>query len=324
MNAQIILMLLMALAIAAPSRGETLREVLEKNAIPLSSFDLAELDARVSSGAVSSNAGVVMLAYPTQSTGELIGPPMHVVSYERSLQKLVHRAITAAETSDECFGSALGISEQGGFILVETHVNPSASCTLVLDAELRVRHTLFAWVVARLGPHGILFEEDEIHFAPAHPMRLEVYALDTGRMQEVYPPDGDPLRAQFSRDLKQHLPPESWCREENHNCDTSFFDEDRNGSVWSDAAGTKFAFVAYYGAAGFGEEADREIGTRSVLYVYRRRAEGWIYCEEELSDEEVHGRQEQLKHNFEEATQHCSRELDVTVKPHDSPFSHLK
>jgi len=34
----------------------------------------------------------VMLAYPTQSTGELIGPPMHVVSYERSLQKLVHRA----------------------------------------------------------------------------------------------------------------------------------------------------------------------------------------------------------------------------------------
>jgi hypothetical protein len=308
---------------AANVRAETLRQVLQQNGIPISGFLPAELQAQVSSSAADSNAEAVFLAYPAERGEEMIGPPLSVVVYHRTTRKVVRRAIAPGETSDECTGSVLGISEQAGYILVETHINPSASCTMVLDADLRVRHTLFGWSVARLGTAGVLLEEDEVHFAPVHPLRLEVFDLAGGRRQEVYPPDGDALRAQFSRELRPHLPSDSWCREHNHPCDASSFDEELGEAVFADAAGTKFGLIVTYDAGGFGEDAGRVIGSRSVLYIYRRSADSWTYCQERLSENEVESRQRRLKDDLEAVAAGCMQGTAVKVTPKDSPFSQV-
>jgi hypothetical protein len=302
-------------------RAETLREVLQQNNIPVTGIAPAALEAQVSSGVAGRSGDSSFLAYPSVAPDETLGPPLHVAAYNRSTQKLVYRAIGAQETSDECFGSALAISGQGSYLLVETHINPSASCTLVLDAELRVRNALYGWAVAALGVHEIVAEEDEVHFAPVHPLRLEIVDLETGREQEIYPPDGDPLRQQFSRDLGRYLPPKSWCNEHDHPCDPGSFDEDLRETVAADAAGTKIAFVATYDASGFGDDAERAIGTRSVLYVYRRTESGWNYCQQQLADGTVESMERRLKSDFDQVVQGCSGGREVKVTPVDSPFA---
>ena len=318
-----VVMLVAGLLAVVNLRAETLRQVLQQNGVPTSAFKPAELDAQVSSGAADSSGDRVILAYPALGEQERIGAPLEVLMYQRATRKLMRRTVTPAETSDECFGSVLRIFGLAGYILVETHINPSASCTIVLDSELRVKHTLFGWSVAQLGQDAILLEEDEIHFASVHPLRLAVFDPAAGLAQEVYPPDGDPLRERFSSDLNQHLPTAAWCREHNHPCDPSSFDEDLGEAAYADSEGRKFAFVASYDAGGFGDAAERAVGIRSVLYVYRRSGEGWTYCQDPLSNLEVETRQELLKNNFEQATGRCTHGTDVKVRPVASPFSDI-
>jgi len=320
MKLRALLLLGASLLLSAPSRAETLREVLQQNNIPATTLAATALDARVSSGAAAQSGDWSYVAYPSVAADETLGPPLHVVAYNRATQKLLYRAVAAQETSDECFGAVWDIHGQGGFFLVTTHINPSALCTVVLDADLRVRQSLVGWPVAPLGPNQVLLEEDEVHFAPVHPLRLEVAALDSVREKEVYPPDGDPLRAAFSRDLRQHLPPQSWCQEHDHPCDPGQFDEGIAGDAASDAAGAQFAFVVTYDATSFGDEADRLVGTRSTLYVYRKTAKGWAYCQQALPAAEAQARQNLLKADFEAATSACTKTSDVTVKPVDSAF----
>ena len=320
MKLRALLLLGASLLLSAPSRAETLREVLLQNNIPAAALAPSALDARVSSGAAAQSGDWSYVAYPSVAADETLGPPLHVVGYNRATQKLLYRAVASQETSDECFGDVWDIHGQGGFVLVTTHINPSALCTVVLDADLRVRQTLFGWPVAPLGTSQVLLEDDEVHFAPVHPLRLQVVALDSAQAKEVYPPDGDALRAAFSRDLSQHLPPESWCQEHDHPCDPAQFDEGIAGDAASDAAGAQFAFVVTYDAASFGDDADRLVGARSALYVYRKTAKGWAYCQEPLPGAEAQARQKLLKTNFEAATSGCTKSSDVTVKPADSAF----
>ena len=309
------------LFVAGRVRTATLREVLREHGVPTSTFTAAELNAQLPSVEVSTSVSNVLIAYSTLEKEATNTSPLHLVTYHRSSRKLTHRVIRTAVTSDECSGAVMGISEQDENILIETHINPSAECTILLDSQLHVRKTLFAWVVAKLGPHDVLMEEDEIHFAPVHPLRLAVFNLPSGKMQEVYPPDGDPLRARFSSELSHHLPSKAWCAEHNHPCDPGSFDEDLRDPAYADASGTRVAFIVTFSAEGFGDDAARSIGLRSAMYVYRREEDGWSYCQQEIAGDEVEKRQAQLHSDFESATESCSAATKVTVARVDSPFS---
>ena len=308
------------LAVSDVSAG-TLRQTLQDHAVPISGFTLQELDAAVDSAAVVSDEGRFLLAYPTFEGGEAVRGPLQVIAFDRTTGKLVRRRINSPEVSEFCLGSVLEIAQQAEYLLIETHINPSASCTLILGTDLRVVHTLFAWKVAQLGPRGLLLEEDQIHFAPVHPLRLTVFDLASGQMQEIYPPDNDSLRARFSKDLSSHLPPRSWCAEHNHPCDPASFDEELRNPVFAQASGTRVAFIVTFSAERFGDDAARSIGLRSAMYVYRREEDGWSYCQQELAGDEVEKRQAQLHSDFEAATESCSAATKVTVARVDSPFS---
>ena len=299
----------------------TLRQVLQQNGVPTAGFQAADLDARVSSGAIVPTSDGLLFASPAEGSDGRIGPPLYVVVYDRPVGRVLHRKIEAHETSDFCFGSLLDVSTQAGYILLETHINPSAGCTIVLSPELKVLHTLFGWKVAQLGADGFVLQRDEVHFAPVHPAHLAVFDLPAGRQHEVYPPDGDVLRAEFSRDLKQHLPAENWCREHNHSCDPASFDEEVGESVVADASGSVFAFVMTYDSGGFGDNTASAVGSRLALYVYRRKGEGWTYCQQPLPASLANDTTQALKRDMEGAIAGCREFKDVTVAPRNSPFS---
>jgi len=175
--------------------------------------------------------------------------------------------------------------------------------------------------VAQTSPQEALLVEDQVHFAPVHPLRLATVDLSSGKTQELYPPDGDPLRAAFSRELKKHLPDEAWCREHNTACNPEVFEEQLAYTPLPGGSGATLALLVTYSSVSFGEAAGRDVGDRTVAYVYRRGPEGWTYCQEELADAEVQPRIAQLLKEFHAATRGCTDQKPVKVAPVDSVFS---
>ena len=317
--------LIAVVLLAGVSHSETFREVLQQKKIPLNAFSEPELAATVASGLTADMGNTVALVYPTRSEADTPGPPLHVVVYDRSAEKLTRRLIFSsqrasdpqAEISDVCFGPVLGLSEQDGNLLFTTRIDPSAGCTVVLNPELWVSQTVMGWPMAKLGASRALVEEDMVHAAAIHSGRLEILDLLTGKLQEVYPPEPDPLRLKFSRELRQHATADSPCV----SCNPKLFNDDVSGPVSSNVTGSAFAFVATFDAKGFGEKAEQEVGKRSVLYVYRRQLDGWYFCEQEVSDLELQAVKSAVKGDLEDVAQRCNAVRPVKVAPLESPFA---
>lgn len=176
-----------------------------------------------------------------------------------------------------CLGSVLAIGEEHGIIHINTHVNPSAGCVLLLSRLLALRTALSGWLLSMLGEDRAIVRESEVHFAAVHPMRIAVYDLRHDRLTEVYPPAQDAYRQQFSAALQEHMPGEDWCRTHNASCDPRDFDAELAGQVAVNEAAKVFGFVACYDAGGFGEEAGKQVQPLAIAYVYRLRHGRWEY-----------------------------------------------
>src|SRR4051812_38016568 len=150
--------------------GETLGQVLTKNRIPTGGVTRSELNQRGDFGQLETIGGLVVLAYPTVDSEKMLAEPLHVFVYDRVRKTLARSLLSGSQVSDECFGSVLGIRRHAERFLVSTHINPSASCTLVLDGRLRWRKTLMGWPIGTISPNEVVFQEDEVHFAPVHPL----------------------------------------------------------------------------------------------------------------------------------------------------------
>jgi hypothetical protein len=299
--------------------AETLRDVLLRNHIPTTNLTKKELDSKVSSGAEQQFDGSVVLAYPSEKDGGML-PPLHVIRFDRANHRVLHRELSSEQIggNDECFGSVLEISEFAGRLFVVTHINPSASCTLMLDAaRLTWQKSYLGWPVAHLGQTAIVLEEDQVQFAPVHPLRLRIIGVATKTDLEIFPPGNDPLRKEFSAALKEPLPDRKWCEENNNPCDPANFEQELRYGPGTNAAGTRFGFVVSYETQSFGDETERTIGTWFVLYVYKKTEAGWVYCEQKLDDAHVDDVGAQLKPNFDRVAHTCAEFQQVSVTPAD-------
>lgn len=351
MRASTFLVALMV-GLAGISHGETLREVLQQKQIPLNAFSEPELATPVAAGRTAELGDAVALVYPTLGKADALAPPFHIVRYERATEKLIRRLIYStqrasdpqAEISDLCFAPVLGLSAQDDNLLFTTRIDSSAGCTVVLNPELWVTQTVMGWPMAKLGASRVLVQENMVHAAAIHSARLEILDLITGGLKEVYPPERDPLRWKFLRELRQHAPaglscaacdpqpatPES-AKPGPANPKTSGsgyrpfnprrFNDDVPGPVATNPAGSVFAFVATFDASGFGEPAESAVGKRYVLYVYRRQLDLWNFCQQEISDLELPAVKNQLQSDLEGVAQRCHAERPVKVAPRESPFA---
>jgi len=134
----------------------------------------------ISKGAVAQwlTLGVGWLALP-------MVPVMHVAAQSIDdtsqvfREKLVARGIAV--------GSVMAIHRTNRYVLVDTHVNPSAGRLYVLshNAE-RVVTELPGWVLRVLPNDVVLYHRNQVHFAPTHSAELWTWDPATRRDAQLY------------------------------------------------------------------------------------------------------------------------------------------
>jgi hypothetical protein len=302
--------------------AETLHDILARNGIPESSFSKTEL-AQDGAGLAQDFAGNVVVAFAPLNNN-IENAVLRVIRFDRADKDslVTKRDLTGSDISSECVHSVFDISRYAGRLFLIADINPSASCTIMLNArDLVLQGTFFGWPDAHVGESGMVFEEDQVHFQPVHPLRLRFVDLKNQSAPEIYPPDHDSLREKFAAELRKHVPSHAWCADNNNPCDPLNFEEEIRDDVMPDPSGTGFAFIVHRTADGFGDAALASVSESNAVYIYRKRFNGWEYCARGLRGDEQDNVSAQLKSDYVTATKSCSTFQPVTVKPKESPFS---
>ncbi len=265
---------------AARVAAETLEDALRAAMVPTEPFAAAERGGKITSYAVSKDNPFLLAYYTDDGSGQL-KEPLHVVRYYRptgDLQRADLRDIHAlSDVRIDCLGSALSIRGHGERIYIQTHLNPSAGCVIVLSSTLAFQTAFSGGLEGFLGESAI-FRRGEIHFMSVHPLHLAVFDLPRNQATDVYPYADDPQRREFSRLIEPHIS-KQWCMEANAQCDPENFDTDVRGHVIVNESARVFGFEARFDAAGFGPEAEAQVPQRTVAYLFREQAGGWEHQE---------------------------------------------
>lgn len=177
-----------------------------------------------------------------------------------------------------CLGSALDIREHRGTIYLDTHINPSAGCLIVLSSNLDLKTALSGWLLGVIGSDYAILRRSEMHFMSVHPMHIAVYDLSRNQSVELYPYRGDPHRRQFSQLLKP-LISQKWCMENNAQCDPGNFDTEVTGKVIVNETSRLFGFRAEFDARGFGPVPEKQVPAKAITYLFRERGGIWEHRE---------------------------------------------
>lgn len=312
------LALIAALLITLSCRAETLREFLKTSGIPDNNFSKAELDKEVN-GAVGNNQQIVLAAYVRVEGDQLTGNP-RLVRYDRDSGAIL-RSEVKPEDEDMCCGSPEDINLIGDFAILSFHSNPSAETMLVLGKDLKLVTTLYGFNVREVAPGQVVFIENMVHFAPVHPERVQFADLRTAKTKELYPPQGDALRAAFAREHARHMPPHATCEKSDDPCRPDLYDEDID-FVDTDGHGA-FSFTVHRDAlhaTAEGQPPDA-VASEAALYRYAANGNAWLYCEEKLSDTEAKSLAPS-GHSGDAATKaRCTPTLPVTPDMSTANFS---
>lgn len=263
--------------------AESLQDVLQTAGVPTRTFTSQELREGITSYAIS-RGNPFLLAYYTDDGSEILKSPLHVIRYERQSGRLRRLDLRDSKTLFQgkipmgCLGSAEDIREYQAVVFIDTHVNPSAGCLIVLSSNLSFKTSLSGWLLGLLGTDYAIFEASEVHFAPVHPLHIEVYDLKRNRTVELYPPKDDPFRREYSRRIRPWIS-QDWCRINNAECNPENFDVALQSRLSINDAAKVVGFEAAFDAAGFGPVAAKHVAPRTVTYLFRLRDGAWEYRE---------------------------------------------
>jgi hypothetical protein len=245
-----------------------------------------EREQPITSFAVSSDHGLFLLAYYDDDGSGTLPPLLHVIRYDEQTMHLLHADLQGSPTKfhgfddimsdipDLCLGSALNIYEKNGLILVDTQINPSAGCVLILTRDLKFNAALWGWTVGQIDDN-IIYEEGMVHFAPIHAGRLAIYNPRLKQRTLIYPAPADPAREQFSEQLKKYLPARKFCMQQNLPCDPTLFSTDIQHIIINEQDHS-FTFEAQMTSEGFGERAEQSILPQTVNYKFRVENGKWV------------------------------------------------
>jgi hypothetical protein len=214
-------------------------------------------------------------AYYLAGPNGALDQPLYLDRYDRDTRTWLSKRLES--TGDPgfetwCLGAVLEIHSFGEYLLVDTHINPSAGCTLVVDRNLRLRTSLYGWFIAGLGAERIIYHRSEIHFFPVHELAIAMYDLHSGEDVTLFPQKPDPpIRAQLIGRLKAFFAShQAWCREHNHPCNAEQIDSELASEVAANPATDALAFLVSYETQVYqASEVQIPDGPKRVLYVYR-------------------------------------------------------
>jgi len=288
--------LALALAIAccgartrAQGEGKTLGQILAEEQVPADAGKLANLEKTVTSGAELNDGERFVIAYYVREASDRLVPPMFIDSYDRSKGEWRSAQLADANApvhgvDADCFGSVLAITALGRKLIVETHLSPSASCSLILSPELKLEAKIGGWVVGRLGEEGLIYHRNEVHFAPVHSVEIALYDVRTKRDVTIFPrkPESAVRRARIEELKEFYKTHEEWCRKWN-DCDPEEFDSELEEGVKTNEVEQALAFViSYEQIQRYPKDDAKPSGPKDVVYVYR-----WVNDESRMEYREM-------------------------------------
>jgi hypothetical protein len=142
-------------------------------------------------------------------------------------------------------------------VLVTAHVNPSASCTLVLGRDLVLRAVLAGWPVAGLPDGRIVYRRNQVHFAAVHTLELGLFDPVRGVDTPLYPrrPYQAVRTAHVARMRQAYT--DAWCAPRNHPCAPELFDESLAGEIFVSPGGDALAFIVLFDNTGGWTDTER-------------------------------------------------------------------
>jgi hypothetical protein len=266
---------------ASVCSAQALRDELQKVGIPADGFSSAELAQGVNA-ASARNGNSSYLAYMRVDGNNMFtGLPILVQSDGTS--GAIRRKELDPEDKEICCRSPLGIQFTADYVLISFHDTPSASTVLVTDRNLRLIEILFGFDIHEIAPDVVIFTENMIHFAAEHPERKRLVDLAAGSSQELYPPKGDALRAEFAKIHQQHMPSPEACQEANDVCDPETYDEGLTFQQGAKPGQFQLLVTRTAEHAFASKDNPQNWPIQLAAYTYRKGKRGWLYCEREQS-----------------------------------------
>jgi len=135
---------------AERASSETLRQVLAAKNLPVAATKLENLDKNITSGAELDDESQFLIAYYIDDGTSALNPPLYLERFDRKQGSWKNATLGKAETRWQdidvpCLGSVMNISAIGGRYFLDTHINPSAGCVLILSREMKLESTLYGW-----------------------------------------------------------------------------------------------------------------------------------------------------------------------------------
>lgn len=257
---------------------ETLKEVLAAKSLPAGSAKLTNLEKKITSGAELEDSNQFTIAYYLDDGSGMLNPPLFVDRFDKKNNRWQSATLPGAQTKspsvdDTCFGSILNIQAFGGRVFLDTHINPSAGCLLVLSTDLKIEASLYGWLVGQLGADILLYHRSEVHFAPVHPTEIALYDLRSKRDETIFPPKvPTAVRQERTSQLREFYKSNpGWCQKNNDPCDPEYFDSDLEGEIAASESEFAVAFLISYAQIQLVEgDLQKPSAPKEVLYVYRR------------------------------------------------------
>jgi hypothetical protein len=263
------------------SLAETLRDALAKSNISAENAALQNLDKEITSYAVLDNERESAIGYYVDDGSGFLNPPMFLDRYDKHEAHWYSAAFGSQEPevvskpTDLCYGSVLAIKAKDDWLFIDTHINPSAGCLLIISRDLKLKKMLYGWYLESFSSGLVLFENSEVHFAETHPMEISVYDVVRDKNFRIYPPPRDHIRADFVRELINKIDVQ-WCKQHERSCDPKRFTSDLRNYVVNEQRNA-LAFVSIFEAGDYGPKPDSEIGTEEVVYVYKFKRDSFTY-----------------------------------------------
>ena len=262
---------------ADTASSETLREALAGKNLPVAGAKLANLDKNITSGAQLDDANQFLIAYYVDDGTGLLKPPIFIDRFDWKREEWKSATLAEAQARWEdldvpCLGSIMSVTSTGNRFFLDTHINPSAGCTLILSHDMKMEGSLYGWPVGRLGADALIYHRSQIHFAPVHPAEIALYDLRTKREISLFPPKlVSPIwRARMVQLKDFYKGNEEWCNKNNDPCDPEYFDSSLGGAVAANEKEQALAFVISYEQIQMVQgEVQKPSGPKDVLYVYR-------------------------------------------------------
>jgi hypothetical protein len=283
-----ILVLILALfstQVIAQSHLSTLAQALDEQSVPVAGLSTEVLSQNITSFSELETPKHFLIAYYVAVPGsDLLQPPLWVRLYNKQTTRWISQSFSnlTTEVGDKvetaCMGSVLGMKEIAGLFVLETHINPSAGCSVFLRPQLTVLKTYYGGIEGGFSDGELLLSRSQIHFAPTHPLELDLYDSVHDIIKPIFPLSSDPAREDFMRDLRDNLSLLD-CREQNLSCDPKRFETGFSVRPVFNNDTHAFAFEAQFESSGFGPTTEETVGHRRVVYVFRKGNNGWMFIE---------------------------------------------